>query len=311
MRVTICGSRGSVPSPGADKLRYGGDTSCVYVELSDGTHLILDAGTGIRNLPEEAGSVNGHVHILLTHLHLDHIQGLLFFAPLFDESAEVTIWGPAAPGASLRSRLARYLSAPLTPVDIRELPCQLDFRRCPHAEWEIGSARIRAEAVTHRGPTLGYRIEEDDAALCYLPDHEPALIESLDNLEPEWTSGYSLAHDASLLIHDAQYTDEEYPAHRGWGHSAISHSVAFADRVRARNTLLFHHDPWHSDDDLDAILADARGLAEARGLDPSTLGMGADGVQLTVSAGEPQSNSAPAPTAIGGTPPPATPIQPP
>src|SRR6476619_8086780 len=200
MRIKICGSRGSVPSPGADKLRYGGDTSCVYVELADGTHLILDAGTGVRNLPEPAGAAHGHVHILLTHLHLDHIQGLLFFAPLFDSHARVTIWGPAAPGVSLRNRLARYLSAPLTPVDIRELPCELDFQRCPHTEWDIGSARIRAEAVTHRGPTMGYRIEDAGATLCYLPDHEPALIESLERLEPEWISGHALASDANLLI---------------------------------------------------------------------------------------------------------------
>src|SRR5207253_2664992 len=113
-------------------------------------------------------------------------------------------------------------------------------------------------------------------------------------------------HDASLLIHDAQYTDEEYPAHRGWGHSAISHTVAFADRVRARNTLLFHHDPWHSDDDLDTILAGARGLAQVRGLDPSTLAMGTDGLQLTVPAAEPLADGvARHPPSIGGTQPPA------
>src|SRR5438093_3679701 len=253
MHVRIRGSRGSVPSPGADSLRYGGNTSCVEVALSDGTYLILDAGTGLRNVPAELATSGGHVHVLLTHLHLDHIQGLLFFSPLFEQQAQITIWGPSAPGVSLKDRLARYLSAPLTPVDIRELPSHVDFRTCPVTEWDIGPARIRAEAVTHRGPTLGFRIEEMGASLCYLPDHEPALLGPIEDLESQWISGYSLAHDASLLIHDCQYTDAEYPAHYGWGHSAVSHALGFADRASPSRTLLFHHDPAHSDEELDAV----------------------------------------------------------
>src|SRR2546430_2103797 len=176
MLIRICGARGSVPSPGGEKLRYGGNTSCVHVVLSDDTHLILDAGTGVCNLPPELTMSTGHLHVLLTHLHLDHIQGLLFFPPLFEVQSRVTIWGPAAPGVSLKNRIARYLSSPLTPVDVRELPGQLDFRNCPATEWSIGPARIRAEAVTHRGPTLGYRIQDGGASLCYLPAHEPALL---------------------------------------------------------------------------------------------------------------------------------------
>jgi len=251
MLINIGGSRGSLPSPGADMLRYGGDTACVQVTLSDGHHLILDAGTGIRNLPPDLGAGGEHIHILLTHLHLDHIQGLLFFPPLFDAHTRVTIWGPSAAGVSLKVRIARYLSAPLTPIDVRELPCQLDFRNCPVSEWDIGSARIRAEAVNHRGPTLGFRIEDGGASLCYLPDHEPALLGALDDLEPEWISGFDLAHDADLLIHDCQYTDDEYPDHVGWGHSKLSDTLLFARRVEAQRLLLFHHDPLHSDDFLD------------------------------------------------------------
>ncbi len=282
MRLSIGGSRGSVPSPGAARLRYGGNTSCVHVALSDGTHLILDAGTGIRNLPAEISSSHAHVHILLTHLHLDHIQGLLFFAPLFEPEAEVTIWGPAAPGVSLKNRIARYLSAPLTPVDVRELPCHLDFRNCPVTEWEIGPARIRAEAVTHRGPTLGFRIEQDGTSLCYLPDHEPALVGPLESLEPEWISGYSLAREATLLIHDCQYTDDEYPAHYGWGHSATSHTVTFADRTNPAQTLLFHHDPLHTDEELDAVLEDARRRWREAGHSDERIGIAAEGDEITV-----------------------------
>ena len=280
MLVKVWGSRGSIPSPGADTVRYGGNTSCVQATLSDGTQIVLDAGTGIRNLALDGDS--GPIHILLTHLHLDHIQGLLFFAPLFDSRNEITIWGPPAPGCSLRDRIARYMSAPITPVELRELPCKLEFRDSPSEEWRIGSARIRAEAVNHRGPTLGYRISEPGASFCYLPDHEPALIGPLDELEPGWISGYSLARGADLLLHDCQYTDAEYPKHYGWGHSSVSDALAFADRTRPRRTLLAHHDPYHSDDELDAIHETARRGWRDLGNDPDEIGMATELCEIEV-----------------------------
>jgi phosphoribosyl 1,2-cyclic phosphodiesterase len=258
MRVRIWGARGSLPTPGAEMVRYGGNTSCVQVTLSDGTHVVLDAGTGIRNLPADLGGDGGHIHVLLSHLHLDHIQGLLFFEPLFRAESEITIWGPSAPQRSLQNRIGRYLSAPLTPVEVRELPCHLDFRNYPVTQWNIGPAQIRAEAVTHRGPTLGFRIEDAGSSLCYLPDHEPALVGEIADLESEWISGFSLANDVDLLLHDCQYTDAEYPLHLGWGHSSVSHALQFARRCNARRTLLFHHDPSHTDDFLDALIESAR-----------------------------------------------------
>jgi len=264
-------------------VRYGGNTSCVQVTLSDGTHIVLDAGTGIRNLPADLGS-GGPIHVLLTHLHLDHIQGLLFFEPLFRAESEVTIWGPSAPNRSLQDRIGRYLSAPLTPVEVRELPCHLDFRNCPVTEWKIGSAQIRAEAVTHRGPTLGFRIEDAGSSFCYLPDHEPALVGSIADLEPEWISGYSLARDVDLLIHDCQYTDAEYPLHLGWGHSAVTHTLHFAHRCDARRTLLFHHDPSHTDDILDGILESARRDWSALGADGNRLDMASELLEVELSA---------------------------
>jgi len=131
------------------------------------------------------------IHLLLTHLHLDHIQGLMFFAPLFDPEVEVTVWGPPAAGRSLRKRLARYISNPLSPI-------------------EIGAA-----LVSHRGVTLGYRVSENGASLAYLPDHEPGLGQSLATSDPRWISGRTIARDASVLLHDGQYTDAEYTARRG------------------------------------------------------------------------------------------------
>ena len=144
----------------------------------------------------------------------------MFFPPCFRPESEITIWGPSSPEASLEDRIARYISAPLSPVEVRELPCSVAFRDTPATEWELGGATIRAEAVTHRGPTLGYRITDGDTTIAYIPDHEPALGAPLAGLEPEWISGFDLARDADLLIHDCQYTDEEYPDHVGWGHSA-------------------------------------------------------------------------------------------
>ena len=276
MRVKLWGTRGSVPSPGPETIRYGGNTSCVQVTLSDGTMLALDAGTGIRSLGLMLAQEPTRLHILLTHLHLDHIQGLVFFAPAFNPTTEIVIWGPASPEASLRDRIARYVSAPLSPVEVRELPCDVSFKHCPESEWEIGPARIRASSVTHRGPTLGYRVTDAGRSVAYIPDHEPALGADLAALDPEWVSGYDLARDADLLIHDGQYSDEEYPAHVGWGHSALSDSLTFARRVNARRTVLFHHDPLHSDEFLDDLDRQARERWTEMGGDPAAIEIGAE-----------------------------------
>ena len=282
MILKVWGARGSVPAPGPHMNRYGGNTSCVQVTLSSGENLILDAGTGIRSLGMSLLG-GGRINILLTHLHLDHIQGLMFFPPCFREESEITIWGPSSPEATLENRIARYISAPLSPVEVRELPCSVAFRDTPASEWELGGATIRAEAVTHRGPTLGYRITDGDTTLAYIPDHEPALGASLAALDPEWISGFDLARDADLLIHDCQYTDEEYPEHVGWGHSGLSDTLTFAARVGAKRLLLFHHDPLHADEFLDGLCASARMQWQRHGRDATEVDLGMEGAELEVS----------------------------
>jgi phosphoribosyl 1,2-cyclic phosphodiesterase len=286
MKLKIWGCRGSIPAPGPETMRYGGNTSCVELTLSDGSKLILDAGTGIRNLGMALPRVEQPINILLTHLHLDHIQGFMFFAPVFRPESEIVIWGPASPEASLRDRIARYISAPLAPVEVRELPSLLTFREAGAVEWEIGPAKIRAQAVTHRGPTLGYRIEDGPTTVCYIPDHEPGLGTPLADLDDEWISGFELARDATLLIHDCQYTDEEYRNHLGWGHCPVSDALAFAQRVNPERLLLFHHDPLHSDEFLDDLGADVQERWTAMGGRPDSVELAAERRELEILATE-------------------------
>jgi phosphoribosyl 1,2-cyclic phosphodiesterase len=281
MNIKVWGARGSIPAPGPETMRYGGNTSCVELTLARGGKLILDAGTGIRNLGLALRGIEEPIHVLLTHLHLDHIQGLMFFAPAFHPDAEIVIWGPASPEASLCDRVARDISAPLAPVEVRELP--FSFREAEPMEWEIGSARIRAQQVTHRGPTLGYRIEDDDGSLCYIPDHEPSLGAPLSQLDDDWISGFELARDASLLVHDCQYSDQEYPQHVGWGHCALSDALEFGKRTGARRMLLFHHDPLHSDDFLDAFCGEVAARWQGMGGRPEQVELAAERRELVIS----------------------------
>jgi len=195
----------------------------------------------------------GRIDILLSHLHTDHIQGLGFFPPLFERSREVHIWGPRSAGSDLRERLTRYLSAPLFPVHLRELPSRLTLHDAPLDGFEIEGIRVMADLVLHPGLTVGYRLSENGVTLTYLSDHEPALGRMTLPHSSTWTSGYALAEGSDVLIHDSQYTDAEYESHRGWGHSSIRHTIEFAERVGARKLVTFHHDPGHSDAELDGL----------------------------------------------------------
>jgi phosphoribosyl 1,2-cyclic phosphodiesterase len=255
MKVTLWGTRGSLASPGPDTVRYGGNTSCVSVEGSEGTVLVLDAGTGIRVLGQTLPPDLRRVDILLTHLHMDHIQGLPFFAPLRRPGVEVHIWGPASTTLGLGTRLQRYLSPPLFPVSIRELPPELHFHELPTRTTDIGEFTVTAQMVVHPNPTIGYRIRGNKTNLTYLPDHEPALGAPTFPISNEWTSGYALAEGADLLIHDAQYTEEEYPVRTGFGHSTMRQAVRFAGLAGVRQFVPFHHDPAHGDDLIDQMIS--------------------------------------------------------
>ena len=253
MRVTLWGTRGSLAAPGPETVRYGGNTACVEVRGKRNALLVLDAGTGIQRLGVRVRGGRGRIDLLLTHLHMDHIQGLGFFEPLYERGREIHIWGPPSPTLDLRTRLARYLSPPLFPVRLRDLPCRLTLHNVPPERFEVGGLEVEAALVCHPGSTVGYRISEGTRSLAYLPDHEPALGLREFPGEPEWTSGFDLAAGADLLIHDAQYTTEEYQKRVGWGHSSIRDAIAFATVAGARRFVPFHHDPTHDDAMLDCI----------------------------------------------------------
>jgi phosphoribosyl 1,2-cyclic phosphodiesterase len=247
MRVALWGTRGSLAAAGARTARFGGNTACVEVRATDGTLLVLDAGTGIRGLGARIGSETTRVDLLLTHLHMDHIVGLGFFGPLYTPGREVHIWGPPSTTLHLRERLGRYLSPPLFPIGLRDLPCELKLHDTPPKEFEIGAMTIAASLVCHPGPTVGYRISENGNTMAYLPDHEPALGCRRFPERPDWTSGFELAAGVDLLIHDAQYTELEYQDHVGWGHSSYKQALAFAGAAGVKRLVTFHHDPSHDD----------------------------------------------------------------
>lgn len=280
VKARIWGCRGSIATPGASTIRYGGNTSCVEVRGDDGEVIVLDAGTGARPL----GNLLMHeglprVDLLLTHLHVDHLEGLGMFGPIWSPETELHIWGPPSPVASLDERIATYFSPPLFPVHLSEVPARVSFHDAPREPWTIGSVSLTAHPILHPGATVGYRLESGDRALAYVTDHEPALGTDLEAVSTSWISGYALAHRADLLIHDCQYTVEEYAAHVGWGHPSLAHVASFARRTEVDRLVMFHHHPEHDDDALDAM----RGaMLEDWSVDPGRCIVAAEGAELEV-----------------------------
>jgi phosphoribosyl 1,2-cyclic phosphodiesterase len=253
MRAKIWGCRGSLATPGEATCRYGGNTSSVEVRTESGALIILDAGTGIRPLGLSLGpEPPSHIHLLLTHMHLDHVEGLGFFTPLFNPGCTITIWGPRPADGPLAEHIATYLSPPLFPLRFDEFSSRIEFNEVSEDQWQLDGLSITSAPVQHPGPTVGYRLEENGRVLAFIPDNEPAL-------DPE--SGLGLASGADVLLHDAQYTTDEYRTRVGWGHTDLGHFAAQAQAARPGRLLMFHHDPAHSDAMLEAMQSAAQELA--------------------------------------------------
>ena len=280
MRIRIWGCRGSIASPGVDTARYGGNTSCIEVRLDDGTLIVLDAGTGARGLGLAlVADPPPRIHLLLTHLHVDHVEGLGAFEPIWRSQTDLHIWGPSSPVVSLDERIATYFSPPLFPIHLSEVPARCTFHDAPAGGWQIGGARLWSEPIQHPGATVGYRIEADRKVLTYLTDHEPALGMDIGTASTEWISGFSLAFGADTLIHDCQYTVEEYASRFGFGHSSTEHVAHFARKTGADRMVLFHHDPMHTDAGLEAI---RESVLERWDVDPGRCVVAAEGSELSL-----------------------------
>jgi phosphoribosyl 1,2-cyclic phosphodiesterase len=267
MRARIWGCRGSLPAPAQSTVRYGGNTSCVEVRVDEDIALVLDAGSGMLGLGRELSDAGvGSIHVLLSHLHLDHLQGLAFFAPFWNPEVQLHVWGPPSPNQSLADRVGKYVSPPLFPVHLSDVPSRPVFHDVPAEPWALGSALVAGYPVVHQGPTLGFRITAHGRSLAYIPDHEPSLGVDLTRMEPEWMSGYEVAAGVDVLLHDSQYSSDEYENHVGWGHSSVQHAVAFAVAARVDQLVMFHHDPRHSDQELDALRQEATARWEGKHL---------------------------------------------
>ena len=295
MRVQFWGTRGSLAKPGPTTLRYGGNTACVEVRTADGTLIVLDCGTGAHGLGLAlAASAKQPVrgHLLITHTHWDHIQGFPFFAPLFIRDNEWDIYAPGGLGQQLEATLAGQMEYTYFPITLSQCGATIRFHDLSEGGFEIGTLRVTPRYLNHPALSLGYRLEVDGGVLVYAVDHEPHARDRAgptagarggssahreDQRHVEWLAG------ADLVIHDAQYTLEEYPQRMNWGHTPAEWAVDYAMAAGAKRLALFHHDPQRDDAALDRLLDVCRRRAAASNLDVFAA---AEGLVVELASGE-------------------------
>ena len=253
VQARIWGARGSVPVALAEAQRYGGNTACVELNFSSGQRIILDAGTGIRRLGLElikskAGDLD--FHIFLSHFHWDHVQGLPFFPPLYNPAVTITFYS-SRPPEELREILHRQMVTPYFPVLFDDLAARMRFAQVCETPLKVGEVEINSFALNHPQGANGFRLTHRGRTVVYATDHEHGDVEADGRL-------LHAALGADVLFYDAQFTPEEYPSHRGWGHGTWSEAVEVAAFAGVKELVLFHHDPGHDDQQIDELLANAR-----------------------------------------------------
>lgn len=289
LRIQFWGTRGSIPSPGPRTVKYGGNTPCVEVRTRDGWLIILDAGTGIRELGrtllDRADGAPIAGDIFLTHAHWDHIQGIPFFAPIFRRGNHFTIWGAQTLARSVDRVVRDQMSPVVFPVTFEELDATIDFAEISDAQSRHGY-EVKAFPVRHPGGALGYRFSEvgdSTRSLVYISDNElgdggAAKSELGEGWRDELVA---FAKGATTLVHDTMYTTEEYDHHRGWGHSTYEDAVSLALDAGVETLVLFHHKPERSDEEVDQCVEKCRALARKHG-SPLEVVAAAEGMTLTI-----------------------------
>jgi phosphoribosyl 1,2-cyclic phosphodiesterase len=289
LRVRFWGTRGSIPTPGSNTVRYGGNTPCVELRTESGWLIILDAGTGIRelgrNLLERSNGAPIKGDIFLTHAHWDHIQGIPFFAPIFGRGNHFTIWGSESLQRSFDKVLRDQMSPVVFPVSFEELDATIDFRGLPEDTPTDGTGyEVTAFAVQHPGGALGYRFcaaGGKGGSLVYVSDNELAPHPRYDS-SADWRQRMvTFVKGASVLIHDTTYTTEEYDHHRGWGHSTYAEAVTLALEAGVGTLVLYHHEPRRTDEQLEQHLAQCRAMVKDRGGSLQVIAA-AEGLTLTL-----------------------------
>lgn len=270
MQVKFWGTRGSIPSPGPSTVRYGGNTSCVELRSSAGTLIILDCGTGLRDLGKALMAMGQNPmkgHILITHTHWDHIQGLPFFEPLFIPGNEWDIYAPRGFEHSLRETLAGQMQYTYFPITPDKFGSNIRYHELIEGDFKINDIHIKTQYLNHPALTLGYRMEADGVAVIYATDHEPPSQAAavLGQIGEEDRYHIRFLKDADLVIHDAQYIAAEYETKKGWGHSTVEYVQEVCRRADVKKVALTHHEPLRTDDEIDRIVEKMRNTLKAEG----------------------------------------------
>ncbi|MBI2219370.1 MAG: diguanylate cyclase [Candidatus Rokubacteria bacterium] len=268
MYIKFWGTRGSIAAPGWNTAKFGGNTSCIEVRSPGGTLIVLDCGTGARELGMHlmrSAPKPLRLHLFIGHTHWDHIQGFPFFAPAFMPGAEVNIYAPLGFQKSLGEAMAGQMEYAYFPVKLKDLRSRIHFTELDEGFFRVGDVLVETQYLNHTAPTIAYRLSNGNATLVYVTDHEPFWKPSGRFEHPGDHRHIAFLKGADLVIHDAQYTDEEYKTRFGWGHSSIRYATDVALAAGAARLALFHHDPTHDDETMEALQVDARKHALERG----------------------------------------------